>query len=303
MSSENKNKNKVVKTTPALKKKVAPIAVSSKTRDEADKNKDKRKTKQSKHVSQVAHDQGKSNTCWAYTITTAVRAHQRAMGVSEKYVLPHKTLVSILTSSYGFGDKGLDEKVVVHALNEVCEMMDDCCPSKVTKIKSSVRAAHALGNGAGVLVAGFFLDAAQWKKFKLFFAQHPEGVLTEKDVGKPKGDTSGHMVAIVGIRGGKDSYWKIKNSWGKKFADDGFCRVDCKAIKMEFFYKFEDDSPPEAPPKVPTARKNKGATKTTKEVEDPTPSGNARPSRKEPTKTTEGSKRVKQRVRGTKTDS
>merc|ERR1712118_344043 len=111
---------------------------------------------------------------------------------------------------------------------DVVEVLETICPRK--RLQSAVRSPLEVLDilEDRPLVACFWLTQRQWDRFSYFFERYPRGKLSSDDLGPADPDErqDGHAVAIIGY--GQDrgvDYFKMKNSWGRDFADDGFFRV------------------------------------------------------------------------------
>eukprot|EP01084_Bolivina_argentea_P210078 357703_1 len=171
-------------------------------------------------VSKTVHKQV-GGTCYANAVATVIRAvESRIVGRKPE---PHATLVTNIVNKYGT-DGG-----------NVSKVLNDECAKRHLKfdIVDEKDAEKALSQNR-VLVGGFWLDDPQWAKFSAYFKKLRKGVVTKEIIGKQteKDTVCGHAVAIIGVG---DGYWKIKNSWGDKFADSGYFRVAKNAFKWEFY--------------------------------------------------------------------
>ena len=89
------------------------------------------------------------------------------------------------------------------------------------------------------VVARFRLTHDEWKAFSIFYKTNPMGILTqnELDVRKratsPPSDTSGHAVVLTSYN---SSCLTFMNSWGQKWGDNGFFRIqNAEVLQLELF--------------------------------------------------------------------
>jgi hypothetical protein len=89
------------------------------------------------------------------------------------------------------------------------------------------------------VVARFRLTDDEWKAFSRFYKTNPMGILTqnELDVRKrptsPPPDTSGHAVVLTSYN---SSCLTFMNSWGQKWGDNGFFRIqNAEVLQLELF--------------------------------------------------------------------
>ena len=157
----------------------------------------------------------KGGTCYAHAIAHAVReTENRIIG---RYPPSHNDLVKEITNKYGYN--GADTYQV---LQWQCNKRQLGC-KQVTR----QQALNAIKKGR-VIVGRFYLNEGQWNKMGEFFNNKSNWVYEKSDIGDGYNgaDDGGHAVAIIGIgisKNGK-SYFKIKNSWGNKWADNGYFR-------------------------------------------------------------------------------
>lgn len=77
----------------------------------------------------------------------------------------------------------------------------------------------------------------QWDDFGDFFEKNPKGILTAKDIGKNyTGQYGGHAVLLVKC---EPNALVFMNSWGTKWANQGYFRVENAAVlNMQFYDTF-----------------------------------------------------------------
>eukprot|EP00586_Coscinodiscus_wailesii_P004664 CAMPEP_0172486114 /NCGR_PEP_ID=MMETSP1066-20121228/14530_1 /TAXON_ID=671091 /ORGANISM="Coscinodiscus wailesii, Strain CCMP2513" /LENGTH=220 /DNA_ID=CAMNT_0013251853 /DNA_START=101 /DNA_END=763 /DNA_ORIENTATION=- len=163
----------------------------------------------------TAHKQ-KGGTCYANAASTCVRS--TLMRIEGIKVPSFEELRDQVIQSYGT-EGGSAES----AINDLCKIYG----IHSARINHS-EAETAVQNGRYVC-GSFWLSHEHWDEFTSFFKQYPKGVLRSKLPHYDGGE--GHAVAIVGQT--KD-YWKIKNSWGGKWADQGYFRVEKSALELKF---------------------------------------------------------------------
>lgn len=169
-----------------------------------------------------------SGTCYAHAVATIVRAAESRI-VGRRLEL-HHIMVQRLVSQ--FGTKGINSNTVLEILKQVCD------PRRLRfKVVSADEACAALDLGHAVMVS-FYLSQDQWSYFSARFRDQPRAVLDhipEDGTVGPAGG-SGHAAVIVGR---DQDEWKIKNSWGDDFADEGFFRVRKDALpELRLYHVF-----------------------------------------------------------------
>jgi aminopeptidase C len=87
------------------------------------------------------------------------------------------------------------------------------------------------------VVAIFFLTDDEWMAFSNFYEDYPMGILTqnELDVRRRRKSlrTSGHAVVLTSYN---SKCLTFMNSWGQKWGDNGFFRVqNAEVLQLEFF--------------------------------------------------------------------
>ena len=98
------------------------------------------------------------------------------------------------------------------------------------------------------ILATFYLNENQWNAFGNFFSQNKNGILYPKDLKKyydpKKTDTpGGHAVIIMEMKNdifmANLPYYKIANSWGKEWGQDGYFKVSV-AFLLDINFTFYD---------------------------------------------------------------
>jgi len=204
-------------------------------------------------VTSVVHNQqmttqhlsDRTLTCYAHAVATVIRAAQsRIVG---RHRNNFDDLVCEITSEFGYEG------------GDVFRVLETICPRKRLQCvgRDPREVSHILEGRP--LVACFSLTESQWCKFTDFFKRCPRGTLSSDDLGPDYGDRlDGHAVAIIGFGQEREvdcngwerevEYFKMKNSWGRDFADDGYFRVEKNAFEyagLEFvdvFYTLDDIS-------------------------------------------------------------
>jgi len=159
----------------------------------------------------LAHKQD-GGTCYANAIATAIRATEsRIVGRRSE---SHDVLKNQIIRTYG--SNGANTWKVLQA---ECKKRHLQCEA-VTEDEAMQ---SLLKNR--VIVCRFRLDDDQWARFSQYFEQQKKGILTSSVLGKASGTTGGHAVCIIGYNPIRDC-WKVQNSWGGGFADNGYFRVE-----------------------------------------------------------------------------
>ena len=98
------------------------------------------------------------------------------------------------------------------------------------------------------ILATFYLNENQWNAFSNFFSQNKNGILYPKDLKKyydpKKTSTSGsHAVIITEMKPdpylANMWYYKIANSWGKTWGQDGYFKVSVTSL-IDINFTFYD---------------------------------------------------------------
>ena len=175
-----------------------------------------------------AHKQT-GGTCYANAIATAIRATEsRIVGRNPP---SHSKLVTEFIEKYG--SNGANTYSVLKA--ECSKRSLKCKQVGMNGAKNAI-----LRNR--VVVATFHLCDKQWTNFSKYFMENGTAIASKMAIGEISGIAKGHAVCIIGFNT-SDNCWKIQNSWGEEFADNGYFRVELGAIQMTFydvFYRIVD---------------------------------------------------------------
>ncbi|CAK9011347.1 Alpha-protein kinase 1 (AK1) [Durusdinium trenchii] len=148
-----------------------------------------------------------AGTCYAHAAATIICASERR--IVGRSLERHFDIVSRLVQKHG--SQGANPLKVLTA--ECGSKRLRCATINAGTVE------NVLQMGRAVLVS-FWLDKNQWSSLSSFFESYPSGVL-EKLPDRDGSEVSGHSVIIIGC---DQKAWKIKNSWGDGFADDGYFR-------------------------------------------------------------------------------
>eukprot|EP01083_Nonionella_stella_P053898 142416_1 len=182
-------------------------------------------------LSVCAHDQGRRSVCYAYAIATVLRAAEnRIIGRNPP---KHNVIANQLIWRYG-------ENGAVSS-----DVLRKECPSRQLRCKavSKESTMEALDRGH-VLLGVFHLDDGQWKRFGAFFEDErtKSQVIRKVDIGHRDGSKDdGHAVAIYscGYNEFEDvEYYRIKNSWGRSWAEGGFAKIGTEAITLKVYHVY-----------------------------------------------------------------
>ena len=192
-------------------------------------------------ISQSTHDleakEQEGETCYANASAAALYlAMRRILGREGKHNQDFYTIRDKIIQAYG--KDGADTSDV---LQKFCKE-NDLQSEKV----STKEAKEAIVEKRSV-VARFQLTKDEWDAFSEFYKNNPTGILTqnELDVRKrptnPSPPTSGHAVVLTSYN---NKCLIFMNSWGQKWGDKGFFRVqNAELLQLEFFdvYWTSDD--------------------------------------------------------------
>lgn len=164
-------------------------------------------------------DQGPRAICWAHA--TASVFHLASLRVVGRKVPDFFSIRSHLFNVFGNNDDGQD----------VDGVLSKTCPGyKLRYQKCDEAGARAAVHARRPVIATFVLDDKRWDRFSAFYRSKPKGTLTANDMSATAGgDQGGHAMVLVHCDATSLTFM---NSWGPKFANNGFFTVD-KASTLE----------------------------------------------------------------------
>jgi len=174
-------------------------------------------------------DQGKCGSCWAFSTTGGIEGvwaqkHGKLLSLSEQQ------LVDCAKTSCSGGNLG-------HGYDsaKVGIMEEKDYPYENKSAKCRIASSHAVARVTGhesvapneqdlekaLVQMGYPISIAVHANEK--FLHYKDGVFNDPDCVKGKVN---HAVLLVGYnKTGPEPYWIVKNSWGKKWGEDGYIRM------------------------------------------------------------------------------
>jgi ribosomal protein L37AE/L43A len=155
----------------------------------------------------------------------------------------HLAMQRILGREGGYPDFHNLRGEIIRAYGTHCaktsKVLQEICPRyRLHSQNASIKGAMEAVLKKRPVVARFHLTDDEWETFSNFYKNNPTGTLTqnELDVRKrptsPPPDTSGHAVVLTSYN---RSCLTFMNSWGQKWGDKGFFRVqNAEVLQMEF---------------------------------------------------------------------
>ena len=174
-------------------------------------------------------------TCYANAAATVLHlATSRILGRQGGYPDFYKLRQELIDCS---NRKGTTSTLKV--LQEICPRYHLRC--KKVDLKGTMEAITS----SRPVVAIFRLTEYEWGRFKDFFNTTKEGILTKKEIDitarPPKVPTKGHAVVLTSFN---SECLRLLNSWGDKWADKGFFKVqNASVLGLDFidvFWEEED---------------------------------------------------------------
>ena len=161
-------------------------------------------------------------------------------GLNASTTVLHLAMRRILGREGGYPDFGVLKDEMINAYgDDIRQVLHEICP----KYRLQCRKVFAKGATEAVIekrpvVAIFFLTDDEWMAFSNFYREdYPMGILTQNefDVRRRRKSlpTSGHAVVLTSYN---SKCLTFMNSWGQKWGDNGFFRVqNAEVLQLEFF--------------------------------------------------------------------
>lgn len=190
-------------------------------------------------------NQGKTPTCYAYAIAGIIcLASKRVHG---RPTLDFYQIKDKIIQNYGEKEGGDVDKILMN-----------------TKLLSEYRLRCreiSINDAIGILVnenqrpilATFYLSGKEWNGLSHYFNKFPDGILKKEDLinyydSRFESQSGGHAVIIMGCyyrqtQNGKIYYFKIANSWGNNWANNGYfnAAIDVTEFRLYDVYWLESD--------------------------------------------------------------
>ena len=188
-------------------------------------------------------NQGQCGSCWAFSVTSSLETFMRINGYNVDR-LSEQELVDCSTENYGCNG-GLMHLAFEYIINEgglsnnrdyPYKALDQNCSCHLPYTNSSCTIPKAIGSKLHdyqFVIPKSVLDmklnviktpiTLAIDADNVFFRFYKSGVI---DLPANYSKSMNHAVLLVGFDYDDDGmYWIIQNSWGKKWGDNGFCRV------------------------------------------------------------------------------
>lgn len=205
------------------------------------------------------HNQRDASTCWAHAAIEALECRWAIRNARFVFLSAQPIVDRLQTNQPGPIRPALD----VLLRQGTCMLPQYPYTGKVAALKEVPTRTRLIGFGSVTAPRGGkpgndaikkamleYGPLPTWMVMTSKFNEYTGGVLTDV-VGKNKTADGGHFVLIVGWDEGK-SAWKIKNSWGRKWGEDGYAWVSYGSLRIgEEVYWVESQSmyyplPPDA---------------------------------------------------------
>ena len=153
-------------------------------------------------------------TCYANAVGAVYHMAMTRIYAREGGVPDFEQIRNHIIVDHGFGYDGANTVKVLEKVSSDYRLH--------SKEVDETGAREALNRGHPV-VATYALKESQWSEFRNFFAKSPTGVLDVQDISSPgSGDLVGHAVVFIGY---DRNSLRFMNSWGKRFANNGFFKI------------------------------------------------------------------------------
>ena len=174
-------------------------------------------------------------TCYAYAAAAVLHlAMHRIEGRDNGYP-QFEDLKNKMIDIYG--EEGAETKIVLEQM---------CSEYRLHATEVDLKEALSAVAAKRPVLTTFFLDGKQWDAFSNFFKDNPRGILSEQDLQKTckvnqPSESGGHAVVLTSY---SIESLVFMNSWGRRWADDGFFSIaNSKVLNCKFYdvYWTEND--------------------------------------------------------------
>ena len=179
------------------------------------------------------------DTCYAEAAATVLHLSMTRIRGREGGCPDFYTLRDEIVKEFENDENYADGVPTIRVLEKMCPKYRLRC--KRVNLKGAMEAVTS----SRPVVATFRLTDDEWESFDDFYESNPEGILTKEVIDKtacpPKPDDDGHAVVLTSFDSG---CLRLLNSWGEKWGDMGFFRVqNANVLGLKFIdvYWTEND--------------------------------------------------------------
>ena len=174
-------------------------------------------------------------TCYAYAAAAVLHLAMRRIEGRDDGYPKFEDLKNKMIDIYG--EEGAETKIVLEQM---------CSEYRLHATEVDLKEALSAVAAKRPVLTTFFLDGKQWDAFSNFFKNNPRGILSEEDLQKTckvnqPSESGGHAVVLTSY---SIESLVFMNSWGRKWADDGFFSIaNSKVLNCKFYdvYWTEND--------------------------------------------------------------
>jgi hypothetical protein len=156
-------------------------------------------------------------TCWAYSLSAII--YLASSRIFERKIEDFKNILN---------------RILTEEKSDVCQNIFKLADKYLSfyklkgKIISFDEARKAVMKGRPCLCA-FYLDNQGWDNFSTFFLRNPKGILTGEIINANNSNKCGGGLSVV-LTTIENNCLKFLNSWGNKWADKGFFRIENEKV-------------------------------------------------------------------------
>ena len=193
-----------------------------------------------------AKDQGKTPTCYAYAIAGIIYlASKRVHG---RPTLDFYQIKDKIIQNYGEKEGGGDVHKILMNTKLLSEYRLRC-----REISINDAIGILVNQNQRPILATFYFCGKAWNGLSNYFKKFPDGILKREDLikyydSKFESQSGGHAVIIMGCyyrqtQNGRIVYFKIANSWGGNWANNGYFNAAIDVTEFRFYdvYWVESD--------------------------------------------------------------